>query len=138
MLRPRTRQFSGAEIRNVCNLAALNAVTTDQLYVEMANFDVAIDKVKRKSGRLKERLRQDKAMWDRAATQKVGKAVVDALLKINSVHKVELLDLASHFELGETGSFKGIKLKMDKPVKSWKDAYSAPFVERFDTDSSGR
>lgn len=111
-------------------MAALNSVTNNQTQVEMANFNVAIDKVKRMSTRLKERLKKDKNLWDRVATQKVGRAVIDALLGINSVYKVELLDLPTQFELGEKGTFRGIKLKMDKSAKTWKDAYNAPFVKR--------
>jgi hypothetical protein len=68
-------------------------------------------------------------MWDRIATQKVGIAIIDALLGVNSIHKLELLDIQNHFELGETGSFKGIKYLSDTKPQTWKSQYGKKFIQ---------
>lgn len=88
---------------------------------QKSDFEKAIDKIKRQSTRFKEREKKDKNKWDRIATQKVGKAVIDSLLGINSIHKLELLDIVNHFQLGESGSFEGIKyVSQDSPKFSGK------------------
>ena len=124
-----TRGFSGAEIRNVCNIAALNAVTERHKKVSNADFEVAIDKIKRKSSRLKERLNRDQAKWERVATQKLGEAGIDTLLGINSIHKLELLDVQNHFKMNEAGSFKGIELLANEKSRSLLEPSEFKFVQ---------
>lgn len=126
----RTRGFTGADIKNVVNLAALHAVSRNQIKVRQVNFDAAIDKVRRKAARLKSRATANYLTWDRLATHKVGAAVVNAFLDADSVQKLELLDLDSHFQLGEAGSFAGIKFALDKSQKTWKSQMRAPFHTR--------
>lgn len=94
-----------------------------------SDFDIAIDKIKRQSTRFKERKNSDQNKWDRIATQKVGKAVIDSLLGINSIHKLELLDIVNHFQLGDSSSFQGIKYISQDNSKFAKKASKMGFIQ---------
>jgi len=86
----RTPGFSGADLANLVNEAALLAARKDKTKVEMVDFNESIDRVvagpERKSRIMNEQTRE------RIAYHEVGHAVVGELLpNANPVHKVSIL-----------------------------------------------
>jgi cell division protease FtsH len=86
----RTPGFSGADLANLVNEAALLAARRDKTKVEMADFNESVDRVvagpERKSRIMNDQIRE------RIAYHEVGHAVVGELLPhANPVHKVSIL-----------------------------------------------
>ena len=86
----RTPGFSGADLANLVNEAALLAARKDKTKIEMADFNESVDRVvagpERKSRIMNDQIRE------RIAYHEVGHAIVGELLPhANPVHKVSIL-----------------------------------------------
>src|SRR3569833_2145132 len=90
LLARRTPGFSGADLANLVNEAALLAARKDKTKIDMADFNESVDRVvagpERKSRIMNDQIRE------RIAYHEVGHAIVGELLPhANPVHKVSIL-----------------------------------------------